>query len=196
MILYIIIPLFFIAYNPVAEHERIGAEVSLSYAGIKDFPPSIGGGIDIIFITGEKLGGSLGFEILKNKGESFYKKNLPGTELESALSSRYITITGFELDYILVQKKLSPFTGFGIHWLYFHEQSKYVYTSPGWIITEWRNYEGNGYCIKPTLGVRYISSPSFAAEGRMEVLLGSFFYPPLNRRIEIKGININLGIRL
>jgi len=190
------ISLSLIFCTPIIEQERIGIEVSPSCALLKDFSPSIGGGIDIIFITGEKLGGSLGITILKNKGNSLFTEQLPGTQLVSAESSKYITLTGFELNYLFIERRVSPFLGVSINWLYFHEQSKSIYESPGWKITSWNNYRGNGFCLNGGIGIRYILKPTLTVETSIETLWGKFHYPPLNTDIEIKGISISIGLRV
>lgn len=196
MITSIFISVSIIFSTPFVEKERLGIEPSFSYALLKDFPPSVGGGIDIIFVTGEKLGASLGFGILRNKGESLYKEPLPGTELVSAISSKYITLTGFELNYALKVRRVSPFAGMGIKWVYYHEQSKNVYYAPGWKITSWDNYRGNGYCYVIIIGLRYVLRPSLSIENKIKALKGNFYYPPLNKKIDIEGLSFSLGIRL
>lgn len=195
MIASIFLSVSFIFFAPSIEKERIGTEISISYALLKDFPQSIGAGVDIIFVTAERLGASLGFTTLRSKGESLFKELLPGTELRSSTSSKYITLIGFELNYTLKQKKLSPFTGIGLSWLYFHEQSKYVYYAPGWKITSWKNYQGNGYCFSAALGLRYILKPSLSLENKIELIKGNFYYPVVKDHVTIEGLSISFGIR-
>ncbi len=196
MIPSIILAVSFIFSAPSIEEERLGMEISLSYAKLRDFPQSFGGGIGIIFVTGEKLGASIGFTVLKNKGESLYKVPLAGTELISSISSKYLTLTGFELNYILKEKNLSPFAGASINWVYFHEQSKSVYYAPGWKITSWDNYRGNGYCFTVVFGLRYILKPSLSIENKVTVLKGNFYYPVLKNKIDIQGLSITVGVRV
>lgn len=178
------------------EQERIGVEVSISYGSLKDFPYSFGGGIDILFITGEKLGGSLGFSIVKSKGESLYKVVMPGAELQSSISSKYMSFTGFNINYLFYQKRIAPFAGAGINWVYYHEQSKSVYTVPGYIITCWNNYNADGYSFSGVLGLRYIINPHLSIEPRVDVYFGNFYYPALEKDIRVKGIFFTLGCRI
>jgi hypothetical protein len=181
---------------PTIEQERVGVEVSISYGALKDFPHSIGGGTDILFITGEKLGGSLGFSILKSEGESLCREIMQGAELQSSTSSKYISFVGFYIDYLFYQKKLSPFAGAGINWVYYHEQSKSVYTVPGYIITCWNNYNANGYSFSGVLGLRYIINPHLSFEPKVEMHFGNFYYPALEENIGVKGIFFTLGCRI
>jgi len=196
MITPILLCVSIIFATPTVEKERIGTQVSLSSVFLKGFTPSLGAGVNVIFITGEKLGASLGFQIIRNKGRSLYSESMSGIELISSTSSKYITLTGFELNYAIAKKKLSPFIAAKINWVYFHEQSKNVYYTPGWKITTWKNYQGMGYCLQANSGVRYIVNPSFSLESKLTLLLGNFSYPPLEERIYIRGLSFSLGIRL
>jgi hypothetical protein len=179
-----------------AERERLGVEMCFGTGFLQDFKPSYGGSVDIIFITDDRLGASLGIHLLRNRGESIYKEVEPGLELVSATSAKYLTISGFELNYVLIQKRVAPYAGIGLHWLYFHEQSQFVYYAPGWRITTWKNFQGDGFCVSATLGSRYIINPSVAVVTKIDLLLGRFYYPPLGKDTHIKGIAISLGMRL
>lgn len=178
------------------EQERIGVGVSISYGSLQDFSYSFGGGVDILFITGEKLGGALGFSILKSEGVSLCREVMPGAELQSSISSKYMSFTGFGVDYLFYQKRLSPFAGAGINWVYYHEQSKSVYTVPGYIITCWNNYNANGYSFSGVLGLRYIINPNLSIESRVDAYFGNFYYPALEKDIRVKGIFFTLGCRI
>jgi len=196
MIAPILLSLSIIFATPTVEKERIGAQLSLSSVFLKEFSPSLGSGINVIFITGEKLGASLGFQITRNKGRSLYIESMSGTELVSSISSKYITLTGFELNYEIFRKRLSPFVAARINWLYFHEQSKNVYYAPGWKITTWKNYQGMGYCFLTSAGFRHIIKTSLSLETRIDLIFGNFYYPPLEETISIQGLSFSLGIRL
>jgi hypothetical protein len=186
--------LFFSA--PYIEEERVGAKISLASASFKDFKPFIGVGVDIIFVTDDKLGASLGILFLRNKGESIYSEPLPGTEIYSATSAKYLTQTGFELNYCIKRNRISPFTGVGINWIFFHEQSKFIYHAPGWVITTWKSYHGNGYVITGIAGFRYILKPSVALEIKTSAVYGGYHYPIINKYTALKGVSLSLGIRL
>ncbi|MCK4576586.1 hypothetical protein KAU34_09285 [candidate division WOR-3 bacterium] len=196
MITSIFISISFIFCSPYIEEERVGVEFSLCNAFIKGFKPSIGSSVGIIFITDGNLGASIGFSLLRNKGESIYRESLGGMELTSALSSRYITFTTFELNYTFAQKRFTPFAGAGVNWIYFHEQSKFVYHAPGWIITSWKNNQGTGFCFSAVLGIRYIFKPSFAIENKLELIKGKFYYPAIKDNVKIDGLSISIGIRI
>lgn len=182
--------------TPMVEQERIGVELNLGGAVLQDFKPLYGGGVDLIFITDDRIGAALGVHLLRNSGESIYKEREPGTELVSATSSRYFTMSGLELDYVLLEQRLTPYTGAGIHWFYFHEQSRFIYYAPGWKITTWKNFQGNGFCISATIGFRYLIKSSIAMVIKTDLLWGKFDYPPLGDDIHIRGLALSLGIRL
>ena len=182
--------------TPTVEKERLGVEICLGTGLLKDFKPSYGGSIDVIFITDDRVGASLGIHLLRNRGQSIYTEVEPGTELVSATSARYFTISGFELNYVLLQRRFTPYAGIGINWLYFHEQSQFVYYIPGWKITTWKNFQGNGFCLSATLGSRYLIKPSVSMVTKIELLLGKFYYPPLYDDMYIKGIAVSFGMRL
>ncbi len=196
MITSILLSTAFIFSAPFVEEERIGIEISLSYVFIDNFQQPFGVGVDMILVTGERLDASLGFTILRSKGESIYKEPLTGTELISSISTKFLTLTGFELNYVLRQRKTSAFAGIGVNWIYFHEQAKNIYTAPGWKITYWGNYQGYGYCFAGIIGLRYILKPSVSIENKIEIILGNFYYPVLNERIATNGLSISIGIRL
>lgn len=182
--------------TPNMEKERLGVEMCLGTGLLQDFKPSYGGSVDMIFITDDRIGASLGILLLRNRGESIYKEVEPGLELVSAQSAKYITISGFELNYVLLQRRLSPYAGIGINWIYFHEQSEFVYYAPGWKVTTWKNFQGDGLCLSATLGSRYLIKPSVSVVGKIDLLWGSFHYPPLGESAAIRGITASLGIRL
>jgi hypothetical protein len=182
--------------TPPMEHERLGVEICLGAAFLQEFKPSYGGSVDMIFITDDRIGASLGIRLLRNRGESIYKEAEPGMELVSATSARYFTISGFELNYVLLQRRITPYVGTGIHWLYFHEQSKFVYYAPGWKVTTWKNFQGDGFCLSATIGSKYIIKPSISAVLKMDLLWGTFYYPALRKDQLVRGIALSLGMRL
>jgi hypothetical protein len=181
---------------PQVESERLGVEMCLGTALLKDFKPSFGGSVAMIFITDDRLGASLGIRLLRNRGESIYREREPGTELVSARSSKYFTLAGFELNYILLRRQLTPYAGIGANWLYFHEQSEFVYYTPGWKVTTWKNFQGDGFCLSVTLGARYLIKPAVSMTVKMEFLLGKFYYPPLGDDLHVRGIALLVGMRL
>jgi hypothetical protein len=196
MMVSVIFSLSFLLSSHFVEKERIGTEIFLSYSYLEDFHHSYGGGVKVIFVTDDNLGGSLGFSLLRNSGESLYREILSGFELTSATSSKYITYSGLELNYTFGGKKISPLLGGSINWVYFHEQSKFIYRAPGWIVTTWRNNHASGYGFTALFGCKYLIAPNFSLFAKVEVIKGSVHYPPIHRNLQVEGISLSVGMRL
>ena len=196
MILSLLLCAALVQIPQTVESERLGVEMCLGSGLLQDFKPSYGGSVAMIFITDDRLGASLGIRLLRNRGKSIYIEYEPGTELVSAQSAKYFTISGFELNYVLLQRKFTPYAGIGINWVYFHEQSEFVYYAPGWRITTWKNFQGDGFCLSATIGTRYLIRPSVSMVAKIDLLLGKFYYPPLHDDVPVKGIAFQLGMRL